>query len=135
MKKVLLLQDLLESKLEFMVKFKNLTSDTKLEKPVNMLEIMDDGCSIEVPARCCAVAHQILLCITITSDKPSKKSKTKDIEAVGKVVTMESIDDKRFEVTINFNQYVKEEWKFLTQYLQARQDSINELTENLKKMG
>lgn len=130
----LLMKDLLEKKLNFVIRFKNLTSGTAVESSVTMISFSNNGCSLVTPVKTCAQGHQVLLRFLFEAP-PKTKSNAKAIEITGNIIDMLPINEKSNEVNIQFIQYVKEEWQSIIDKFDRYQDEISGLVSKLKDIN
>ena len=116
----------------FVVWFKNLTSDTVVGDNIKMLSFTTNGCCIQLPVKTCSRGHQILLRLNYESSKKSKSAKK--IEITGNITELAPIDETLCEVTIHFNQYIKEEWQAILDKFEIKQEKVTSLIAKLKKI-
>lgn len=127
----ILLKDLLETNFSLSVKFKNLTSETALNSDLRALAVSNNGCVLELPHKSCAKGHQILLKFLIKSEG-AKVGHASEIEIIGKVTETAPIDENVCEVSIVFNQFIKEEWQLLLDFFERKQEFVTNIINKMK---
>lgn len=127
----LFLKDILDRNISITVDFKNLTSETAAINEVVMAAVSVNGCVLELPAKSCSIGHQVLLRLLVKKEEENP-SKSKRIEIIGKVAKLEPNTETELEVTIQFNQFIKEEWKYILDSLERKQEIITQVMNKLK---
>lgn len=127
----LYLKDILDREISITIEFKNLTSETAVLSEVVMSAVSANGCNLKLPAKSCSNGHQVLLRLLVRNEAEGPV-RPKKIEIIGKVAKLESIIDTELEVTIQFNQFLKEEWKYILDSLEKKQEIITQVMEKLK---
>lgn len=125
------LKDILERDITIDLDFRNLTSETPFIESIAMSEASAAGCVLKLPAKSCSSGHQVLLRFVITKEA-EKTVKPIKIEIIGKVTKLEKIDENSNEVLLQFNQFVKDEWKYILDSLDKKQEIINQVMDKLK---
>lgn len=127
----LYLKDILDREISITIEFKNLTSETVVPGEVVMSAVSANGCVLKLPGKSCSNGHQVLLRLWVKNEEEGT-ARPKRIEIIGKVAKLESIIDTELEVTIQFNQFIKEEWKYILDSLEKKQEIITHVMEKLK---
>lgn len=129
---MLAMEELLNSNDLFVVWFKNLTSETIVSSKIKMISFSSSGCIQQMPVKSCSGGHKILLCLNFESSKKTKLEKK--VEIIGNIAEVVAIDEKFCEVSINFNQFIKEEWHQILDKFSKKQENVNLLINKLKKI-
>lgn len=125
------LRDILEQEISIELNFRNLTSETAFIESITMSEANGAGCVLKLPAKSCSTGHQVLLRFLITKEA-EKTAKPIKIEIIGKVTKLDKIVEGHNEVVLQLNQFVKEEWKYILDSLDKKQEIINQVMDKLK---
>ena len=127
----LFLKDILDREISITVDFKNLTSDTAVISDVVMEAVSVNGCVLTLPPKSCSNGHQVLVRLLVQKVEEGP-SKSKRIEIIGKVAKLVSYIETEMEVTIQFNQFIKEEWRYVLDSLEKKQEIISQVMDKLK---
>lgn len=107
------------------VRFKNLVSDTEVTPDlVQLIELGELSLVFEVPQKVCSQGHSIL--ITIWETKRNPDATFKILEATGKVVSSEPLEEGRLRAELQLLQYEHEDLQKLHFLFNQRQDEISE---------
>ncbi|WP_408096618.1 hypothetical protein ACJVC5_16395 [Peredibacter sp. HCB2-198] len=127
----LYLKDILDRDISITVDFKNLTSETAVISEIAMSGVSANGCVLKLPAKSCSDGHQVLLRLLVNKEEEGPP-KSKRIDIIGKVMKLEPTAGTELEVTIQFNQFIKEEWKYILDSLERKQEIITQVMDKLK---
>lgn len=125
---VLKMKELLERYESHIVLFRNLTSRTEVAG-AQLTGLSSKGCSLNMPANCCATGHQVLMRIELRVGS----REIMKLEVTGSIQEVNNIGPKTAEVNVLLVQFLKEEWQKLLGYYEAKQDEINDLVQKLKE--
>ncbi len=128
--KPLIMKDLLEKTFKFSLSFKNLTSETSVDRGVLLTNCYADGCTITIPPKSTVTGHHVLLHFNL----PGPTKVRVKMQITGKVLEVQPVSAKKSEVTIHFNQFVKEEWYAFLNRLDFEQEVINTVVKKLKQI-
>ncbi len=117
---------------QVVIKARNITSNTRALDPesVLLLELMDKGVKLEMPARSCTQGHQLELELTVIPTKGHERR----VQATGKIIRAEVMDGGAIEAEIEFIQFVTEEWKQFQEVFAARQSDIDAFLNSARGM-
>ena len=120
--------------LEVTVEGKNVTSEMRLPPPIHLIELHDDGLTLDLSPRSCADGHTLALDISLKKviHEPDESIENK-IHILGVIHELETMTDSRLKIRIKFRQYAQEEWKALIAYFSEKQHSINTLIKSSRK--
>ena len=121
----------LETHLEGM----NVTSQVRFPKTpsaIALIEIHEDGLTLELPDRSCAIGHALSLDINLkknTSTDPIEDN----IHILGVIEELEKTQTSRLKVRLKFRQYAQKDWSQFLDYFSKKQVALNKLIQKTRK--
>ncbi|MBI3544459.1 MAG: hypothetical protein HY075_14400 [Deltaproteobacteria bacterium] len=114
--------------------FSNTTTRTEIRDPKKneLVEIGDKWLVFELPSKCCAKQHSVLIEITRSSKKSERGPKDKPdkeidlLSVTGKVHHVQDLGEDRWRVTIECVQFDETEWTSLLNMYSSRQAEIEQ---------
>ena len=132
--------------LEVTVKGTNSTSQINIPGDIPLLQVYSDGVSVELPPKCCAMGHTLVLDISARRLAGTSKKILPSGEAVeeteytesklmitGVIEQMEGEPGGRQQVRLRFRQYGQKDWEDLLGYFSGKQTNINQLIKATRK--
>jgi hypothetical protein len=141
--------------MRFVVTFHNLTTNVDVPESatVRIAEFAETGLILELPAKSCALKHNVMIEVKKAppknkapapakakekdkgKDKGKPKAKDKSVNvfsATGKVIGVEETDTGDLRVAMQFVQWAEDEWKSFMALFQSRQDEISKFLKAAK---
>ena len=135
--------------IDMVIEGKNQTSQIIIpggKSAIQLIQILDNGVWIEIPAKCCSMGHTLSLSMTarwkadlvqpspnVGKNKISPEYTEISLQILGVIEEMESDVAARHQVRIKFRQYGMAAWQNLLDYFSGKQTNLNQLIKSTRK--
>ena len=113
--------------MELSVTGSNVTSGVDLPAPIHLIELHNEGITIELAPRSCADGHMLALDIQVKRNAGNPEDETVHVPVVGVINEFEVMPDSRLKVRLKFRRFPQDQWQSLINYLSEKQGSLNAL--------